>query len=236
MTSSPRLSPCGALALALLTLALAAPLQADPIPMGSVGGAARATGVFGAERSTFEGARQRYLRALEQAAGGQEPETDRGPAPPAAVVLTTDETRALISQGWGTGRAAAPASPHRKRASLMSELARRLGHDTRVGVLQARFGTPQETGLTAVRNEIRRTRARLEVDPGNLDLKGELARLDVERRHLIERASPISAEEGGWASVNLDVNGDGAVDRRDLVALDRQLSTRPAAFVADQTE
>lgn len=110
-------------------------------------------------------------------------------------------TAALIDGGWEKpGKTADGFANHGERVSTMVALARALGYSPSVGAMQANFGTPQENGL---------------IGPQAGD-----GTLDPAEREVLEQAiadaKPGNGPASGWETVDLDVNGDGVVDKEDL--------------------
>ncbi|TSD84955.1 hypothetical protein FFK22_029820 [Mycobacterium sp. KBS0706] len=76
--------------------------------------------------------------------------------------------------------------------------------------MQANFGTPQETGIRALQERIAELKADPFADPDKIDaLEAELADRIVE-------VKPGTGPTGDWETTNLDVDGNGVVDDRDL--------------------
>jgi hypothetical protein len=184
----------------------------------------------GGERGAdFAGARERSGHAVDKPRGGGRPDqvtrpaTFRGPdhPGPAAYRFAPRETRHLIETGWQPRRKSDDGfRNHGERVRTMVELARRLGHGAHVGALQANFGTPYENGIAALQGELDHAREQLRSDPHNPELRAEVRRLETELQAAIAAAKPGWGPDDGWATVDLDVNGDGVVDARDLEALD----------------
>ena len=103
------------------------------------------------------------------------------------------ETAALIEAGWaGPDSPAGSFADHGERMATMIAIARALGHEPRVGALQASFGTPHENHL----------------EPGRPPTPTEAA--SVGAGHL------AVATDRDWMTVDLDTDGDGDVDQEDL--------------------
>jgi hypothetical protein len=99
----------------------------------------------------------------------------------------------------------------------MVELAKRLGYSPRVGAMQANFGTPFETGIADLQDELAAARA-----AGD---QAEVERLEAKLDAAIDAAKPGKGPDDSWATADLDVNDDRTVDARDLEALDQQEAT-----------
>jgi hypothetical protein len=139
---------------------------------------------------------------------------DHGQPRAAAYRFSAEETQALMKRGWkGPSAAAAGFRNHGERVRTMVELAKRLGYGARVGALQANFGTPQENGIAAL--EAKLAAAKAAGDQAQVD------RLEKQLAEAIDNAKPGQGPDDSWATADLDVNDDGAVDRRDLQALER---------------
>ena len=145
-----------------------------------------------------------------------------GDAEPAAR-LDADETRALIAGGWSTP-AAGTFRNHGQRVSTMVALARELGYPASVGALQGSFGTPFETGVASIQVELDAARAAAAQDP---TVQTEVARLEAALAAAIAELPTGKAES--WATVDLDVTGDGVVDAADLAAARAGGATAAAA-------
>ena len=168
----------------------------------------------------IEEARGRYGEALGRTDRGRHGSV--GEAGPAAHHFSPEETQALIERGWK-----GPRSPnagfrnHGQRVSTMVELSKRLGYGARVGALQANFGTPYENEIASLQDQLEAARA-----AGDL---AEVERLEGELADAIASAKPGLGPDDSWASADLDVNDDGAVDQRDLDALDESAASPDAA-------
>ena len=133
---------------------------------------------------------------------------------PAAHRFSPEETKALMERGWkGPSARSDGFRNHGERVRTMVELSKRLGYGAHVGALQANFGTPQENGIAALETELAAARA-----GGN---QAEVERLEAELAETIENAKPGKGPDDSWATADLDVNGDGVVDKRDLEALEQ---------------
>jgi hypothetical protein len=120
------------------------------------------------------------------------------------------------ARGQQITKASSPAGfkNHGERTRTMVELAKRLGYGAQVGAHQANFGTPFENGIADLQAQLADARA-----AGN---QAEVERLEGELAQAIENAKPGKGPNDSWATADLDVNDDGAVDNRDLDALDQQ--------------
>jgi hypothetical protein len=120
------------------------------------------------------------------------------------------------ARGQQITKASSPAGfkNHGERTRTMVELAKRLGYGAQVGAHQANFGTPFENGIADLQAQLADARA-----AGN---QAEVERLEGELAEAIENAKPGKGPHDSWATADLDVNDDGAVDSRDLDALDQQ--------------
>lgn len=170
-------------------------------------------------------ARHLYMRALgiadpSAAAARRRVETD------VAHVLPAPVSDHLLTRAWaareGTGDGF--ASPG-ERLQAMVELARRLGHGVYVGMLQACFGTPGETGVSRSHAEVQQARRLLAADPSHPDLRAEVARLESGLAREITAVLPRGAPVEAWLHANLDVDGNGQVGPADLEALDGRASS-----------
>jgi hypothetical protein len=188
----------------------------------------RGGGRGGQSGEAFQAARERYGNALSRGGPARaeqvaRPAAYRGPheAAPPAYRFAPRETRHLIATGWQPRRSEDDGfKNHGERVRTMVELARRLGHGAHVGALQANFGTPYENGIAALQGELDAAREQLRTDPHNPELRAEVRRLETELQAAVAAAKPGWGPDDGWATVDLDVNGDGVVDARDLEALD----------------
>jgi hypothetical protein len=193
---------------------------------------------FGLERrdEQLERARALYNQSLDHRRRGGPRGTgavglDRLPGPEAHR-LSPQETRRLIKHGWRPGREPGPGfRNHRERVRTMVELAKRLGHGAQIGALQAGFGTPQEIGIASLAAELAMARAELDANPEDPEAAAWVDELQAELAAAIDRARPGPGADRSWASADLDVNGDGLVDPRDLAALDAGQIAVPAGYV-----
>jgi len=165
----------------------------------------------------IERARERYEVAL-----GRADAANRGPKADEQRVahhFSADETHELLEHGWRT-RAVSDAGfrNHGERVRTMVELARRLGYDPRAGALQANFGTPYENGIAQLEAEL--ATARADAAAGDDRAAARVDELEAQLEAAVAAAKPGSGANHDWARADLDVNGDGAVDRGDLAALD----------------
>jgi hypothetical protein len=136
--------------------------------------------------------------------------------------FSPEETSALLGRGWkGPAARAAGVRNHGERVRTMVELSKRLGYGTRVGALQANFGTPYENDIAALQDHLAAAEA-----AGN---EAEVARLEAELAAAIANAKPGAGPDDSWATADLDVNDDRVVDRQDLEALDQAGSADIAA-------
>lgn len=180
--------------------------------------------VFGVERrdERVAKAKDRYREALDrrgnrhgrQANGGADFDGD---ARRAAHRFSPDATKDLIERGWRERRSYEGFKTHGQRVRTMVEIAKRLGHDARVGALQGNFGTPLENGITELQAELDAANAALDTDP---EAAARVEEIEAELAAAIAAARPRNGPSGDWAAVDLDVNADGVVDQRDLAALD----------------
>ena len=107
---------------------------------------------------------------------------------------------------------------HGERVSTMVHIALALGYSGHVGALQGVFGTPQENGLLDLGAELEAARAALADAPEDAALQAEVDRLEQELAARTASVKPGEGPKDGWELVDLDVNGDGVVDRQDLEA------------------
>lgn len=129
-----------------------------------------------------------------------------------AAELDDAATEALLSSGWNTPvDGDAGFANHAERVSTFVELARELGVDPRVGVMQANFGTPQENDLI---DPLERLEALEEVGQGESE-QADALRAEIAQRAAASNPSQSAAIEG-WEIVDLDVDGNGVVNTADL--------------------
>jgi hypothetical protein len=208
-------------------------------PGDSIHGAAGRA--FGREHrdGRLEEARARYNQSLDHRRGGG----PRGRGAfglrlpgPEAHRLSPQETKHLIGHGWRPGREPGPGfRNHRERVRTMVELSKRLGHGAQVGALQASFGTPQETGIASLAAELAMAHAELDANPEDPEAAAWVDELEMELAVAIDCARPGPGADRSWARADLDVNGDGVVDPRDLAALDAGQLTTPAGYAGSRT-
>jgi len=125
------------------------------------------------------------------------------------------ETQTLIDNGWQAEQPLDGFKNHGQRVKTMVELAKRLGYSARVGALQANFGTPQETGVAELQASLAAAREEALTNP---DTAGKVAELEAAWAEAMH-AKPGNGTNDEWATLDLDVNRDGSVDRHDLLAL-----------------
>lgn len=191
-------------------------------------------------------ARERYAASLERGGrrGGEGGADDFGRR---EARLDPTLSATLVANGW-QGRASLEGTGfrnHGERVSTMVELARTLGYGAHVGALQANFGGPygepageqDDTAREALNDELGALRDELAALE---DQDGPTAQAMAERIEAIEAelaaldatAGTEPEWDGDWRTANLDVNGDGVVDRTDLelarAALDEPASEEPA--------
>ena len=179
---------------------------------GNAGGNAQAA-------AAIDGARGRYSEQQDTAGDGDAtPGFGRGVGRP-TIELSDDETNSLISQGWGRPDLQGNFESHGARVSTMVQIAIEQGHSASVGAMQANFGTPQENGIQDLAENLDAARAALaEADDADRPaIEQEIESLETQIGNLVDAAKPGRGPEG-WATVDLDVNGDGTVDANDLNA------------------
>lgn len=159
-------------------------------------------------------AKERYRNATGRAAGDDAPGQgdDR-----AAHRYSARETRQLIERGWRARASTDGFRNHGDRVRTMVELAKRLGYGSRVGALQANFGTPQENGITELQAQLEE--ARTAAAAGAPGAEQRVDELSAALAAAIADAKPGNGPDDDWATADLDVNGDGVVDQSDLDAL-----------------
>jgi hypothetical protein len=165
----------------------------------------------------IEHARERYDAAL----GHADPpgQAGRGDDDRVAHRFSADETHQLIEHGWRTRQVSdAGFKNHGERVRTMVELAKRLGYDAKVGALQANFGTPYENGIARIEADLEAAEADLAAGDGQA--AGRVNELEAQLDAAVAAAKPGNGANYDWARADLDVNGDGVVDGRDLEALD----------------
>lgn len=156
-----------------------------------------------------------------------------------AVELDAEATQALIESGWSAAGASAPETAsapayafedQSERTRTFVTLARELNAryagqpgfeeiPIAAAALQASFGTPWEAGV------LRRPDRQQDGSPvGPNDVPATTDEAELQRR--IDQMKPGEAPVTGWERMTaLDVNGDGFVDRKDLI--DLQLGVTP---------
>jgi hypothetical protein len=140
---------------------------------------------------------------------------------PAAHRFSPEETRALMERGWKGPARTAGFRNHGERVRTMVELSKRLGYGAHIGALQTNFGTPHENSIAALQAQLAEAQA-----AGN---QAEVERLEAELAEAIQKAKPGKGPDDSWATADLDVNDDGAVDERDLEALEQSEAGAGAA-------
>jgi len=187
---------------------------------GNGGGSAGSNAGGNAQAAAaIDGARGRYSEQQDTAGDGDAtPGFGRGVGRP-TIELSDDETNSLISQGWGRPDLQGNFESHGARVSTMVQIAIEQGHSASVGAMQANFGTPQENGIQDLAENLDAARAALaEADDADRPaIEQEIESLETQIGNLVDAAKPGRGPEG-WATVDLDVNGDGTVDANDLNA------------------
>ena len=138
-------------------------------------------------------------------------------------VLTDGQTQALLQQGWGPKPQIEDDGfdNHGQRVSTMVHLAKELGHSGSVGAMQANFLPADWYDLQAQWRE-----AETADKPA---IEGQIVALLDEMP--VEDWRPGEGPEGDeWASVNLDVDGDGMITAEDL-----ELAQEPEFAQEDET-
>ncbi|MBW8724701.1 MAG: hypothetical protein JF625_06025 [Inquilinus limosus] len=102
-----------------------------------------------------------------------------------------------------------PASPVRRTASMVPATAARPGASGPIRSTPSR-STPQETGIRALQERIADLKADPLADPHLIDA------LEAELADRIDQVKPGTGPTGDWETANLDVDGNGVVDDRDL--------------------
>ncbi|WP_342235760.1 hypothetical protein [Inquilinus sp. OTU3971] len=126
------------------------------------------------------------------------------------ISLDDDTTAALAGSGLSPTVGNGPFRNHGARVSAMVSLAKELGYSANVGAMQANFGTPQETGIRDLQERIADLKADPTTDPALIDA------LEAELADRIQQVKPGTGPTGDWETTNLDVDGNGLVDDRDL--------------------
>lgn len=171
---------------------------------------------FGVERrdERVAMARERYQQVLGHQ--GQHPGHDLDPDQIGAIAhqFAPEEARALIDRGWkGPATRSDGFRNHGERVRTMVELAKRLGYGASVGALQANFGTPYESDIAALQDQLAEAEAAGDA--------AEVERLEAELASAIANAKPGVGPDDSWATADLDVNDDRVVDQQDLEALEQ---------------
>ena len=188
-----------------------------------------------------QAARDRYNAAL----AGPKLRESKGKSKDAgaeAYTLTAAEADALVKQGWGVRKQALDADleNHGARVNFYKDLARAMGLPNHFGAMWANFGDPIENGTAGLAGDevTRLTQAITDAeavlaDPDATDEQkvaaeatlaesaaalaaAEAALADTETA--VADAKPGNGPNGGWETVNLDLDGDGIVGEADLEA------------------
>ncbi len=126
-------------------------------------------------------------------------------------VLTDGQTQALLQQGWGPKPQIEDDgfNNHGQRVSAMVHLAKELGYSPSVGAMQANFLPAEWYKWQAVLD-----------DPLATDLQKDeaIAALALLAAELDGWKPGAGPQEDEWATINLDVDGDGVITQADLDA------------------
>ncbi len=128
-------------------------------------------------------------------------------------VLTDGQTQALLQQGWGPKPQIEGDGfdNHGERISTMVHLAKELGYSASVGAMQANFLPADWYDLQAQWRDA-------ETDAERAGIEGQIVALLDEMP--VEDWRPGEGPQGDeWATVNLDVDGDGMITEADLLAV-----------------
>ncbi|MCW9039591.1 MAG: hypothetical protein OQJ76_03765 [Rhodospirillales bacterium] len=148
-----------------------------------------------------------------------------------AHTFSSDESASLARQGWMRHSESDDFSNHGDRVRTMVAIAKALGYNASVGAMQANFGTPQENAPTSENSAEEGAGTETTPTEGEVTAPTEIAAseptptegeaTDGDAETTTAEGDATEGEEGGkvaWASVNLDVNGDGIVSKADLTA------------------
>jgi hypothetical protein len=219
------------LLVALVTAGAAAPVAAQE----ETSGRSRADVVATRGNTAFDPMRVRSDLAMGRAAvtvvDGRERELLGAPVGDRLILLDADLTRRLIAQGWAVPRDLADGwASGSERVRALVGIARALKLPPAVGVMQASFGTSQETRIVQQVRDVEAARAQAAKRPHDRALA---RRLEESRRALEGMVAALPrGPRPEWVTADLDVNRDGLVDARDLVVAEerrRKADTRRVA-------
>jgi hypothetical protein len=214
------------LLMALVAAGAAAPVVAeDPVVAEETGDRSRADVVATRGNTAFDSMRARSDLAMGRAAvtvvDGRERALLGGPVGDRLILLDADLTRRLIAQGWAVPRDLADgwASGSERMRALVG-IARALKLPPAVGVMQASFGTSQETRIAQQVREVEAARAQAAKRPRDRALA---RRLEEARRALEGMVAALpKGPRPEWVTADLDVNRDGLVDALDLAVAEER--------------
>jgi hypothetical protein len=208
-TFTALLSGCSAMAI------VAAPVApgSDGLLLGSAAAWARDKG--GGDRGGHDrGSGRDHDHASRDPGTGDSSHSQGGPR----STVARERERPLAAQGVASGaRRDGTFRNHGERVHTMVELAKALGYPASVGALQGNFGTPFENGLAPMTRQLADARLAAAVEPDNPWLQAEVARLKQALATAVD-ALPATGDQT-WATIDLDVTGDGVVDAADLTAI-----------------
>ena len=159
-------------------------------------------------------AQKRYAKALGLGVDGA------GVKPGKSIhTFSNQQVKGLLGKNWKAAKFAGPGN-HGQRVSTMVKLAKALGFGAWVGAMQANFGTMQELGIDDLQAAVDAATTALEAaGPAEKAAAAQaLADAQAALDQAIADAKPGLGPKKDWATVNLDVDGDGVVDTKDLEA------------------
>ncbi|MEQ9813303.1 MAG: hypothetical protein RLO50_11020 [Azospirillaceae bacterium] len=109
------------------------------------------------------------------------------------LVLSDEETRQLIANGWGANVPSDGVfANHGQRVRTMVAIAQALGYSSHVGALQANFGTSHETGLADLQAEIEALAGQSPLGPDDDDFPPEVETALADAADLLSQEPDLS--------------------------------------------
>ncbi len=126
-------------------------------------------------------------------------------------MLTDGQTQSLVQRGWEVSHHSSHDGfkNHGQYVSTMVHLAKELGHNGRVGALQANFLPADWYYWQDAYHDAVEAGVSEKVEEAEWELRNLMAEMD--------NWKPVEKEDE-WAAFNLDVDGDGMITEDDLAA------------------
>jgi len=155
------------------------------------------------------------------------------------LVLSDEETRQLIANGWGANIPSDGVfANHGQRVRTMVAIAQALGYSSHVGALQANFGTSQETGLADLQAEIEALAGESPLGPEDDDFPPEVETALTDAADLLSQEPDLSDPASVRAAFDeaLAAVEPGSALETQLLEAEQAYETALAQATADQQE